>query len=309
MHALFSYDAAFIPAQMTSFCAGEAYMSKENKAILEMLTCAALWSIAGIFIKLIPWNGFAVASMRSLVAGTVIALYMAMKRLRFVISRRALLGGVLEGCVFLCFVCANKLTTAANAIVLQFCSPVFIVLFSALFLREKILRRDILVVLFTFAGIALFFLDRIESGYVLGNCVALLAGIIMAGMFMTIGKLKGAERFSAVLIGQIFTFVVGLPFCFIQRLELSAVPLLSVLVLGIFQLGISYVLYAKSAEYCPPLACCLLGALEPLLNPVWVFLFNGERPGPFALVGAVIVIAAITVWCIAGTKTKETEHA
>ena len=157
-------------------------MSKENKAIVEMLSCAALWSIAGIFIKLIPWNGFAVASMRSLVAGCVIALYMGMKRFRFIPSRQALVAGVLEGCVYLCFVCANKLTTAANAIVLQFCSPVFIVIFSALFLREKIKRRDAAVVLFTLAGITLFFLDRIEGGYVLGNCVAILAGMVMAEM-------------------------------------------------------------------------------------------------------------------------------
>ena len=229
-------------------------MSKENKAIVEMLSCAALWSIAGIFIKLIPWNGFAVASMRSLVAGCVIALYMGMKRFRFIPSRQALVAGVLEGCVYLCFVCANKLTTAANAIVLQFCSPVFIVIFSALFLREKIKRRDAAVVLFTLAGITLFFLDRIEGGYVLGNCVAILAGMVMAGMFMTIGKLGGAERFSAVLIGQIFAFLVGLPFCFTRSMEFTAVPVLSVLILGVFQLGISYILYAKSADYCPPLA-------------------------------------------------------
>jgi drug/metabolite transporter (DMT)-like permease len=284
-------------------------MSKENKAIVEMLSCAALWSIAGIFIKLIPWNGFAVASMRSLVAGCVIALYMGMMRFRFIPSRQALVAGVLEGCVYLCFVCANKLTTAANAIVLQFCSPDFIVIFSALFLRAKIKRRDAAVVLFTLAGITLFFLDRIEGGYVLGNCVAILAGMVMAGMFMTIGKLEGAERFSAVLIGQIFAFLVGLPFCFTRSMEFSAVPVLSVLILGVFQLGISYILYAKSADYCPPLACCLLGALEPLLNPVWVFLFNGERPGIFALVGAVIVVGAITVWCIYKAKAEETTHA
>ncbi len=274
-----------------------------------MLLCAALWSIAGIFIKLIPWNGFAVASLRSLVAGAVIALYMAAKRMRVSFNRRTILAGVLEGCVYLCFVCANKLTTAANAIVLQFCSPVFIVVFSALFLKEKIKKSDITVVLFTLAGIALFFLDRLESGYILGNLVAILAGMVMAGMFMTIGKLQGAERFSAVLIGQLFAFLVGLPFCFTQRLEFSAVPLLSILVLGVFQLGISYILYAKSAEYCPPLACCLLGALEPLLNPVWVFLFDGERPGPFALIGAVIVIGAITIWCIFEAKAKEKTHA
>ena len=284
-------------------------MTNENKAILEMLACAALWSIAGIFIKLIPWNAFAVASMRSLVAGAVIAIYMAAKRYRLRLSRRALIAGMLEGGVYLCFVCANKLTTAANAIVLQFTSPVFIVLYSALFFGEKIKKSDLTVVLFTLVGIALFFFDQLQGGYILGNCVAILAGMIMAGMFMAIGSLKGEEKFSAVLIGQIFAFLVGLPFCFGGRIVPSATAIVSVLVLGVFQLGISYILYAKSADYCPPLACCLLGALEPLLNPVWVFLFNGERPGLFALIGAVIVVGAITIWCIYKAKAEETQHA
>ena len=75
------------------FCYGDVFMTKENKAILEMLCCAALWSIAGIFIKLIPWNAFAVAGLRSLIAGTVIAVYMALRRYRFRVSRRALIAG------------------------------------------------------------------------------------------------------------------------------------------------------------------------------------------------------------------------
>ena len=271
-----------------------------------MLCCAALWSIAGIFIKLIPWNAFAVASIRSLVAGTVIALFMAVNRYRLVLSRRSLIAGLLEGGVYLCFVCANKLTTAANAIVLQFTSPVFIVIYSALFFHEKIKKSDLAVVLFTLVGIALFFFDQLQGGYILGNCVAILAGMIMAGMFMAIGSLAGEERFSAVLIGQIVAFLAGLPFYFGGKLEFSSIAVLSVLILGVFQLGISYILYAKSADYCPPLACCLLGALEPLLNPVWVFLFDGERPGFFALVGAVIVVGAITIWCANKAKKKET---
>ena len=284
-------------------------MSKENKAIVEMLLCAALWSIAGIFIKLIPWNAFAVAGVRSFIAGLVIAAYMLLRRYRLVFSRRAILAGLFEGGVYLCFVCANKLTTAANAIVLQFTSPVFIVLYSALFFGEKIKKSDLTVVIFTLAGIALFFFDRLQSGYILGNCVAILSGMIMAAMFMAIGLLEGEERFSAVLIGQIFACLVGLPFILGGRLELSATAILSVLVLGVFQLGLSYILYAKSADCCPPLACCLLGALEPLLNPVWVFLFNGERPGLFALIGAVIVVGAITVWCLYKAKHKEEANA
>jgi len=280
-------------------------MKKENIAMLEMLLCAALWSIAGIFIKLIPWNGFAVASMRSLVAGLTIALYMLITKKRFVLSRRTLLAGLLSASVYTCFVCSNKLTTAANAIVLQFTSPVFIVVFSALIFKTRIKKADMLVVLFTLAGIALCFIDQLQGGYLLGNCVAILAGMFMAGMFMAVGELEGEERFSGILLGQGFTFLIGLPWVIATRPELTAAAVGCVLVLGVFQLGISYILYIKATKYCPPLACCLLGAVEPLLNPVWVMIFDGETPGPLALIGGIVVVGSVTLWCIFGKDKAE----
>ena len=280
-------------------------MTKENKAILEMLTCAALWSIAGIFMKMLPWNGFAIASLRSLIAGLTIACYMCLTRRKFVLNKKTLLSGILTGCVYTCFACANKLTTAANAIVLQFTSPVFIVIFSALLFGTKIKKADLVTVLITLAGIALFFFDELESGYVFGNFVAIAAGMFMAGMYIAVGNLEGDARFTAIVIGQAVTFLIGLPFVITTKPVLTPVTLSCILVLGIFQLGISYILYVKSSEYCPPLACCLLGGLEPLLNPVWVMLFDGEKPGIFALIGGIIVVATITIWCAFGAKQGE----
>ena len=280
-------------------------MKKENKAIIEMLICAALWSTGGIFIKLLPWNGFAVAGLRSLIAGATMGLYMLLKKYRFMLSRRTFLSGVFTACVYTCFVLANKLTTAANAIVLQFTSPVFIVIFSALFFHKKIRRADLAAVLFTLLGVAQFFFDQLKPGYILGKCVAIVAGMFMAGMFVTVGEMQGEERFSAIFIGQLLTFLVGLPFVIATKPELTAQTMGCILALGVFQLGISYILYVKASVYCPPLACCLLGAVEPLLNPVWVFLFDGERPGFFALIGSVIVIVSVTLWCIFGQRAPE----
>ena len=285
-------------------------MKKENLAIIEMLVCATLWSIAGIFIKLIPWNGFAVAGMRSLIAGATIALYMLIARHRFVLSKKTFLAGVLSACVYTCFVCSNKLTTAANAIVLQFTSPVFIVIFTALIYKTRIRKADAAVVTLTLLGIALFFFDQLQPGYVLGNLVAIAAGMFMAGMFMAVGELEGEQRFSGILIGQCLTFLVGLPFILVTKPVFTTTATLSILTLGVFQLGISYILYVKSSRYCPPLACCLLGAVEPLLNPVWVLIFDGERPGIFALIGGVIVVVSITLWCIFGKeKIADAEEA
>lgn len=270
-----------------------------------MLICAALWSVAGIFIKLIPWNGFAVAGMRSLIAGLTIAVYMLITRRRYILSRRTVIGGIMTAGVYTCFTVANKLTTAANAIVLQFTCPVFIVILSAIFLKQKIRKNDLAVVIATLAGIALFFFDQLKPGYILGNFVAIAAGMFMALMFILVGNMEGDERFSTITNGQFFTFFVGLPFIIATKPEFTAAATASILVLGVFQLGISYILYVKSTQYCPPLACCLLGALEPLLNPVWVLIFDGERPGVWALIGGIIVVVSITLWCTFDRDKKE----
>ena len=280
-------------------------MKKETAGILQMILCAMLWSIAGIFMKLLPWNGLAVASLRSLLAGVTIAVYMAIRRFTFSFNRHTLLSGILAGSTYLCFATANKLTTAANAIVLQFTAPVFIVVFSALLYRTRIRKGDLAVVLIVLGGIALFFLDQLGPSSVAGNCIAIIAGMTMAGMYMTVDRLSPEERFSSIVIGQAFAFLVGLTVVFATRPVLNTVTVLCILALGIFQLGISYILYVRASQSCPALACCLLGAVEPLLNPVWVMIFDGETPGPFALIGGFIVITAVTVWCIWDGKQKQ----
>ena len=284
-------------------------MKQENRAILQMLLCASLWSIAGIFIKLIPWNFFVISALRSLFAGLTVLAYIKLKGYRIIINRRTLVPGLLLGIVYIAFVAANKLTTAANAIVLQFTDPIFIVIFSALFFGQRFKRRDFIAVACTFVGIAMFFLDQLSDGYLLGNCVAIFAGACLGGMFIAMGKAEPPERFSAMLIGQVFAFIFGLPFIITTKPELSALPVLYIIILGVFQLGIPYILYGIAAEHCPPLACSLLGAVEPLLNPVWVLIFDGEKPGLFAFIGGIIVIVSVTVWCIAGSRGSEEKNA
>lgn len=262
-----------------------------------MLICAALWSIAGIFIKLIPWNGFAISGMRSLIAGLTILVYILLTGRKVIINRKIILSGIITACVYTCFVVSNKLTLAANAIVLQFTSPVFIVIMSALFFKQKVSKADVAVVVFTMLGMSLFFVDKMESGYLLGNIIAILSGLFMAAMFMSVGDLPGDEPFSAIFFGQMFTFLIGLPFIITTRPQFSAMPVLCIFILGIFQLGISYILYVRASETCPPLACCLLGAVEPMLNPVWVAIFDGEMPGKYSLAGCIIVVISVTAWC------------
>ena len=275
-------------------------MMTRNRAILEMLLCAALWSIAGIFIKLIPWNSIVIAGLRSLIAGLVMFVYMRARGIGFTADRRSLAGGAALCLTLTCFVAANKLSSAANSIVLQFTAPMFIVVFSALFLKKRFSRADVLAVVLTMAGISLFFFDQLTPGHLAGNCVAIFAGMAFACYYMSLEGASESQRMSAILIAHGLTFLVGLPFTFVYPPELSAAPVACILVLGVVQLGIPYVLLGRASGACPPLACSLLGAVEPLLNPVWVFIFDGEAPGLWALIGGVVVVATITVWCVYG---------
>ena len=277
--------------------------------MLEMLLCAALWSIAGIFIKLIPWNSIVIAGLRSLIAGLVMFVYMRARGIGFTADRRSLAGGAALCLTLTCFVAANKLTTAANSIVLQFTAPMFIVVFSALFLKKRFSRADVLAVVLTMAGISLFFFDQLTPGHLAGNCVAIFAGMAFACYYMSLEGASESQRMSAILIAHGLTFLVGLPFTFVYPPELSAAPVACILVLGVVQLGIPYVLLGRASGACPPLACSLLGAVEPLLNPVWVFIFDGEAPGMWALIGGVVVVVTITVWCVYGDLREKAEKA
>ena len=280
-----------------------------NRAIFEMLLCAALWSIAGIFIKLIPWNSIVIAGIRSLIAGAVMFVYMRYKRIGFTADRRSMLGGLALCCTLTCFVAANKLTTAANSIVLQFTAPMFIVVFSVLFLRKKFSRSDIFAVVLTMLGISLFFFDQLTPGHLLGNCVAIVAGMAFAGYYMSLEGASESERMSAILMAHGLTFCVSIPFIALEPPELGAAPVICIFILGVVQLGIPYVLLGRASGSCPPLACSLLGAVEPLLNPVWVFIFDGEAPGMWALIGGVVVVVTITVWCVYGDLREKAEKA
>lgn len=280
-----------------------------KKAILQMVICGILWSTGGIFIKLIPWNAFAIAGTRSLIAACVVLLYIKVKKIPFQFNRKSVLSGAFMSGIFFFFVLANKLTTAANAIVIQFTSPVFMLILGAVFLHKKCRKGDIVTVTVTLLGISLFFFDQLSPGNLLGNCLAIVAGLMVAATYLTVGEVDEDTRMSGVFLGQLFTAVIGLPFVFLTGAEFTPVSTACILALGIVQLGTPYVIFALSMKHCSPLACNLIGVIEPLLNPVWVFLFDGEAPGFYALIGAVIVIVSVVSWCVWNEKIASAEEA
>jgi drug/metabolite transporter (DMT)-like permease len=270
-----------------------------------MLLCASLWSIAGIFIKLIPWHPFVIAGFRSLLSAGVIAVYMLFTHQKFVFNKFNVFTGIVLMLTFTAFITANKLTTSANAIVLQFTTPIYILIFSAVFYHQRFRISDYLTVGFTLFGISLFFFDGLSTGHMLGNFVALLCGLFMSGMFLTTSHADNESRMSGILLGHLFTAAVCLPALFFTPVQVTTQAVLSILALGIFQLGIPYILYGMAVRHCPPLACSLISVVEPLLNPVWVFIFAGEAPGVYALIGGVIVIATVTLWCVKQSQLQQ----
>ena len=268
--------------------------------MLLMVITAMMWSLGGIFIKLISWSPFLIAGVRSAISGSIMAMYMAATHTRFKLNTYSLLAGVGLGFSATLFTIANKLTTAANAIVLQYTAPIFILIISALFFKQKLAKQDVLVVCITMAGMVLFFLDQLSPGNMLGNIFGILAGVFLAQMFVMVGRGgdDDSTRMSGILIAHMITLLIGLPLGIAMTDSVAGIEILYVIILGVFQLGIPYVLYGIASRDCSPLACSLIGMLEPLLNPVWVAIFIGEMPGPFALAGAVIIIATVSWWCV-----------
>lgn len=284
-------------------------MQKRKKAMLLMALCAVMWSIGGIFIKLISWHPLLIAGARSTISAAVLAVYMIYTKTPVKFCKYSFGAGIGLSASAIFFVISNKLTTAANAIVLQYAAPVFILLMTAFLLKQRLKKKEILVVACAMAGIVLFFFDQLSPGNILGNIFAIFAGIFLALMFVMVG-LGGEDdsiRMSGILFAHCIAAVIGLPIGMLGTSSVNGMEILYVVILGIFQLGIPYVLYAVASKDCPPLACSLIGMLEPLLNPVWVAIFVGEMPGAFAFIGGAVIIIVVTWWCISESRGAANE--
>lgn len=284
-------------------------MSNKTVGIIQMVICAVLWSIGGIIIKLIECGPFMIAGVRSFFAALCMAVFMLTAHVKFKVNKRVVAGSFFTALTFIFFVLANKLTYAANAIVLQFTEPIFLLIFTALFYKEKLKAKDMAVAVATLLGVGLFFADSVSSDRLFGNFVAIGAGISLAFVYMISGRVSREERMSGMLIGHLLTAVFGMIMFFVFPTSVTVKDVALMVVLGVFQLGIPYVLYCLALGKCSAFACSLIGAVEPLLNPVWVMIFDGETPGVFALAGGVVVITAVTLWSMADSKSKKNKNA
>lgn len=274
-------------------------MTENGKEIRPVsVFCVFLASVAfstgGLFIKLIPWSPLAINGARNLIGAAVIGIYLLIRRHRIVISRQVFTGALSMISVTTLFAIANKLTTAANTIVLQFTAPVFVILFMASVYHVRPGKMDIITCTLVLSGVCLFFVDGIQAGNWLGNLLALLSGVCYAGVFM-MNTGKNADALSSCFLGQLTAGILFSPLCFSET-DFTFPTVAAVLGLGIIQVGGAYILFSEGIKGTPAVSASLITGLEPIMNPAWVALFCGETISGLALTGAVIVIAAILVY-------------
>ena len=269
-------------------------LSTHLRAVLFLIIASVLFSLGGVFIKLSTWEAIPLNAARSGISAVIVTL--AIRRMkgphyqRPTFNRNMVLGAIAYTLTNITFISATKLTTAANAIFLQFTAPIWVILGSFFFLAEKPRWIDWVAVGVIVPGMALFFADQLSTTGFTGNLIAIGSGICMAVMVILLRE-ESETAGEIVVLGAIFALIIGFPFMFNQDWTWTNVWL--ILGLGVFQIGISFIFYTIAIKHLSAVEIIVIMAIEPILNPVWVALFAGEVPGFFAIIGSIIVVLAI----------------
>jgi len=271
-----------------------------RKAIAYLLIAAVLWSTSGIFLKILNWQPIAVLGARSFFSGLVFLVYL--RRIPRRLTRWHWVAAICSVLTQLLYITSIQMTTAANAIFLQYTAPLYILLFGYWLLREKPSRTDWIAMLIIFAGLGLFFGDKLAPGGFVGNLLAIISGVTMAMMTVAMRAQKDGTPAESFLLANLLGTLLGGYFVFQQPWTIANWGV--VLFLGVFQIGLAFLLYSQAIKVIPALETTLIGMLEPILNPVWVFFFIAETPGPMAFIGAIVVLAGVVISSIASARPE-----
>ena len=274
--------------------------------LLLVLGAAILWSTGGLFIKATHLSAIELSFGRSLLAAITIAIFT--RREGFGLNRISALTSILYAALLLLFVLATKLTTAANAIFLQYTAPVYVLILEPLFYKEKFRARDFITVAACMAGMSLFFVGNLRPQDINGNLLALASGVCFALFFLLLrhSKARNVNRASSAIYGNLIVVLICGPAFFgaMQR-GIDVGDYLRIAYLGVIQIGFAYLLFTLAmARGVRSLDASIIGYIEPVLNPIWVFLFIGERPSTWAILGGGIIITSVIAHMLIKTKTR-----
>lgn len=274
--------------------------SKSNFSPAWLVVIAvALWSTGGLFIKFTSLDAVSVNFGRALFAAITVAIFTFRKGLG--LSWFTIIPSLLYAATLSSFVYANKTTTAANAIFLQYTAPLYILIAAPFILKERFRPKDLVTVVLCLGGMTLFFLEPDASTALApdpfsGNIAGLVSGVCFGLYFVTLRHPRSLERNPAlsVFYGNVIIVIAMLPFLIVYPPEVSGIDLTAVAYLGVFQIGVAYILFTNGlARGVRSLDASIIGFIEPLLNPVWVLLFLGERPSRWALLGGAIILSGV----------------
>jgi drug/metabolite transporter, DME family len=279
-------------------------MENNRTPLLFVLAAALLWSTGGLFIKWTSLSGLELSCFRSFFALLTVALFT--RHEGFGLNGITAAAAVLYAVLVILFVMATKQTTAANAIFLQYTAPVYLLILEPVVYKEKFRKRDLVTVLVCVGGMALFFVGQLRPQDVSGNLMALASGFCFALYFLSLRhpKARAVNRASSVIYGNLLCVMVAAPWGLAAVSRVGSHDLFSVMYLGVVQLGISYTLFTVGmTRGVRSLDAGIVCYIEPVLNPVWVFLVLGERPSRWALLGGAIIITAVIIHMLLDART------
>lgn len=273
-------------------------LSERRKAVFYLVVTAILWSTSGVLIKIMDWQPLAILAGRSLFASVVFLIYLRRVPTRF--NRWQLLAAGMFILTQFLFITSTKLTTAANSIFLQYTAPIYVMLLAYWWLGEKPSRTDWFAMLVIFLGLTLFFGDQLSTEGFYGNLLAILSGVTAAVMMVAFRAQKNGDPAESNLIAFLVTAAFGLPFVLKETWTVNSWLILAFL--GIVQIGFAFIFFSKGIKHIPALEANLIGTLEPVLNPIWVFLFYGESMGKFALFGGLVVLGGVILSAVGSAR-------
>jgi drug/metabolite transporter (DMT)-like permease len=277
-----------------------------RRALALLAVCGVLWSTAGVLIVLVAWPPGAIWSARSAIAA---ALLYAIRRpsLRGIAPAEWIAAAALAATTGL-FILANKLTTPANAILIQYSAPVWVAVFAPWVLGERVTRIDAVAIALALAGIALCFLDQLTFDHAVGNAVALGAGVTFASGALAMRRVVLIETpagqidpLRTLVLGNLLGAAIGAPF-WLAVSPLDAMGWGALLALGVLQQAAAYFCYAAAIRHARALDVVLVPVIEPILSPLWVGLAFGLWPSHWALLGGAIVVGAVTARGLIGPR-------
>lgn len=278
----------------------------------QVVAAALLFSTGGAAVKATSLSSWQVASFRSGIAAAVLLLVLPSARHAW--SRRTFTVSLAYASTMVCYVLANKLTTAANTTFLQSTAPLYILLLGPLLLREPVQRRDGALIAALVVGMTMFFIGPQQpvttapdplTGNLVGAFAGLSWGLTIIGL-RWLGRVPGDAgnpSAAAVACGNLIACATTLPFA-LPVTGPSASDWLAVTYLGVFQIAVAYVFLTRGVRRVGALEASLILLLEPVFNPIWAWLVHGERPSGWALLGGSIIVAATAVYAWAGSTTS-----